>query len=80
MSLSLESIEKDIGKLSANNPDTVEFRSIGLSSEGRDINAVYITDKRVALAEKEIAVVMGLRHGLETIGYRAMPSCQSLGI
>ena len=65
MNLSLESIEKDIGKLSANNPGTVELHSLGLSAEGRDIKAVHITDKTVPLVEKEIAVVMGLRHGDE---------------
>lgn len=65
MNLSLESIENNISKLSANNPGTVDLHSLGLSAEGRHINAVYITDKGVPLAEKEIAVVMGLRHGDE---------------
>ena len=55
--MSLESIEKNTGKLSANNPGTVKLHFLGLFAEGRDINAVYITDKRVPLAEKEIAVV-----------------------
>jgi len=65
MNLSLESIENNISKLSANNPGTVELHSLGLSAEGRHIKAVYITDKRVPLAEKEIAVVLGVRHGDE---------------
>jgi hypothetical protein len=61
MNLSIESINKNIGKLSANNPGTVEIHSLGLSAEGRDIKAVYITDRGVPLVEKEIAVVLGLR-------------------
>lgn len=65
MDLSLESVEKNIIKLSVNNSATVELNSLGLSAEGRDIKAVYITDKSVSLAEKEVAVVMGLRHGDE---------------
>ncbi len=65
MNLSLEAIEKNINKLSVNNPDTVEIHSLGLSAEGRDIKAVYVTDTGVPLAEKEVAVVMGLRHGDE---------------
>ncbi len=65
MNLSLEAVEKNTNKLAVNNPGIVELHSLGISAEGRDINAVYITDKRVSLAEKEVAVVMGLRHGDE---------------
>ena len=65
MNSSLELIEKNISGLLADNSDVVELHSLGLSAEGRDIKAMYITDKRVPLVEKEVAVIMGLRHGDE---------------
>ena len=65
MNLPLELIEENIRKLLADNSDAVELHSLCLSAEGRNINAVYITDKKVPLVEKEVAVIMGLRHGDE---------------
>jgi hypothetical protein len=65
MVLALGEIEKYLDRLSNDNPSTVELHSLGSSSERRDIKAVYITDKNIPLNVKEIAVIMGLRHGDE---------------
>jgi hypothetical protein len=65
MVLALGEIEKYLDKLSKDNPSMAELYSLGNSSGGKDIKAVYITDKDVPLDVKEIAVIMGLRHGDE---------------
>lgn len=65
MVLALGEIEKYLDRLSNDNPSAVELHSLGTSSEGRDIKAVYVTDNNIPLDGKEVAVIMGLRHGDE---------------
>lgn len=62
---SLEEIYQEIGSLAEKRSDIVENRTLGSSSEGRDIKAVYVTDKSIPQEEKEIALIICMRHGDE---------------
>jgi hypothetical protein len=64
-SKSLETIYQELDRLAEERADILAVGSIGSSSEGRDIKAVFVTDKGVPNQEKEIVLVVCLRHGDE---------------
>ena len=47
------------------NQDIVSMETIGRSNEGRDIQAVHITDKRYPIDHKEVVLIVLGRHGDE---------------
>jgi len=73
---SLEEVYQELGRLAEKRSDIVESQSLGSSSEGRDIKAVYVTDKSVPQEDKEIAIIVCLRHGDEigalAVGYKLL--------
>jgi len=62
---SLNEIYERLDQFVGANPDIARIETLGLSAENREVKAVYITDKSVAAAEKEIALVICGRHGQE---------------
>ncbi len=62
---SLDEIYREAERLADGNPDIVRMESLGVSAEGRDVKAVYVTDSSVPASEKEVAIVVCGRHGNE---------------
>jgi len=63
--LTLVEIERYLDELEEKYSHIVKLQSIGKSSGGRNIKAVLITDNDISESDKEVAIVMGLRHGDE---------------
>jgi hypothetical protein len=62
---SLDDIYQNLERLADKHSDVARVESLGVSAEGRDIKAVYVTDGSVPASEKEVAVVICGRHGQE---------------
>lgn len=62
---SLSDIYQSLDRLVDRNSDYTTIESLGLSAEGRDIKAVYVTDRSLPLSDKEVAIVVCGRHGDE---------------
>ena len=62
---SLDDIYQELDRFADRHSDIAHIDSLGLSPEGRNVKAVYVTDKTVPAAEKEVAVLVCGRHGQE---------------
>lgn len=62
---SLSDIYQSLDRLIDRNSDCMHIESLGLSEDGQDIKAVYVTDRSLPLSEKEVAMVVCGRHGDE---------------
>lgn len=62
---SLDDIDQDLDRFADGHSDIAHIESLGLSAEGRDVKAVYVTDNSIPATEKEVAVVVCGRHGSE---------------
>jgi len=66
-----DEIYRLVDRFVARNADIAHSESLGLSEEGREIKAVYVTDKSVPDSEKQAAMVVCGRHGDE-LGQRVV--------
>ena len=68
---SFDEIYRLVDRFVAKNADIAHSDALGVSEEGREIKAVYVTDKSVPASEKQVAIVVCGRHGNE-LGQRVV--------
>jgi hypothetical protein len=68
---SFDVIYRLVDRFVAKNADIAHSESLSVSEEGREIKAVYVTDKSVPDTEKQVAIVVCGRHGDE-LGQRVV--------
>jgi len=62
---SLDEIYQGLDEFVSANPDMARIETLGTSAEGREVKAVYVTDRSIGAAEKDVAFVICGRHGQE---------------
>ena len=62
---SFEDVYEKVDRFVEKNSEISRSESLGASVEGREIRAVFVTDKSVPVQDKEVAVVVCGRHGNE---------------